>query len=377
MPDMTEQTQGPVSERPNVLVIVADDQRADTLVVMPFTRGAFSTGVEYRKAYATTPLCGPSRATILSGQYAHNHRVLKNAQGDTFDHSRSVQKPLKESGYATAYVGKYINSWPIGRPLPYIDWFATFEPNKAYYRQVWNINGSTHTESSYTVNYAGAQSRAAVDFLATTGKPWFLVFAPYACHAPYVPHPSHRDDPVPARPEGFKDQIRVLLTMDEEVGRLFDHLASLSEDENLLAFYVSDNGYMWGERGLQRKRWPYGPSAKIPYLMRDPASSHGVSHDIVGTIDMVPTILEAAGMTNDVVKRNGRSLLAGGPSRPHLLLEYWRENPSDGTPTWRSVVGPLWQYIEWSDKSFGHNGIEKIGSVPSNAARILRDLAAS
>jgi arylsulfatase A-like enzyme len=374
---MTDREQGLPLERPNMLLIVADDQRADTLVVMASTRAAFASGIEYRKAYATTPLCGPSRASILSGLYAHNHNVLKNSQGGTFDHEVSVQKALKAAGYSTGYVGKYVNGWPVDRPLPHIDWFAIFRPNKAYYRQIWNVNGAIHTENSYTVNYAGEQARAAVDFLAGTGSPWFLVFAPYACHAPYVPHPSHKDDPVPARPEGFRDQIRVLLTMDEEVGRLFDHMSLRDVGDDLLAFYMSDNGYMWGERGRERKRWPYGHSTKIPFLLRHATTTRSVSNDIVANIDIVPTILDASGAEDDLVKRNGRSLVGDVPPRVHLLLEYWREGQFDRTPDWKSVVGPIWQYIEWSNKSFGNNGIEKIGAVPGNAPQILRDLAGS
>jgi hypothetical protein len=80
---------------------------------------------------------------------------------------------------------------------------------------------------------------------------------------------------------------------------------------------------------------------------------------------------------DDLVRRNGRSLLRDVPPRAHLLLEYWREGQFDRTPDWKSVVGPIWQYIEWSDKSFGNNGIEKIGAVPGNAPQILRDLAGS
>jgi arylsulfatase A-like enzyme len=134
---------------------------------------------------------------------------------------------------------------------------------------------------------------------------------------------------------------------------------------------------MWGERGRARKRWPYGHSTKVPLLLRHATTTRSVSKDIVATIDLAPTIVDASGAGNDLVKRNGRSLLEDAPARAHLLLEYWREGQFDRTPDWKSVVGPVWQYIDWSDKSFGNNGVEKIGAVPHNAPQILRDLAAS
>lgn len=101
---------GPTETRPNVLVIVTDDQRKGTLTVMPETKHWLQKGgVRFTQGYVTTPLCCPSRASIFTGRYAHNHEVRTNSDGELMDQASAVQRYLQDSGYTTAFVGKFLN----------------------------------------------------------------------------------------------------------------------------------------------------------------------------------------------------------------------------------------------------------------------------
>src|SRR5687767_5874898 len=115
-----------VETRPNVLIIVTDDQRADdTMAVMPETVDYFSSGVTFPNAIATTPVCCPSRASIMTGRYAHNHNVRSNAASEAgrLDQDTTLQRDLRTAGYRTAIAGKYLNGWNINQAPPYFDQF--------------------------------------------------------------------------------------------------------------------------------------------------------------------------------------------------------------------------------------------------------------
>jgi len=131
-----------VAPAPNIFVVLADDQRADTLPIMNKTLGRFGSGTRYMNGLATTPLCGPARCSLLSGMYAHNHGATQNASaGAVFDQDHSVVKLLKQAGYTTGYVGKYINGWYGHGAPPHFDHFAIFKEEKEYYDTLWNVNG--------------------------------------------------------------------------------------------------------------------------------------------------------------------------------------------------------------------------------------------
>src|SRR5687767_14354052 len=118
--------QTPITTPPNVLIIVTDDQRDDTLSVMPDTVDYFADGVTLSNAIATTPVCCPSRASIMTGRYAHNHNVRSNAETEAgrLDQETTLQRDLSKAGYKTGIVGKYLNGWDITQAPPYFDEFA-------------------------------------------------------------------------------------------------------------------------------------------------------------------------------------------------------------------------------------------------------------
>lgn len=362
--------------RPNVLLIVTDDQRPETLEVMPQTRRWFGNGgTTFTNAFATTPLCCPSRASIFTGMYAHNHGVLKNKDSHDLRSRSTLQYYFRqETDYATALVGKYLNSWPVEEDPPHFDQWASYSGR--YYGKPFNVNGRvTRTEDYSTYFMARKAQRFLRDFERVDERPWFLYIAPVAPHAPFGIAPQHRGAPVPAwdrnpaidernladkpdiAPRPFdldrpgklrRKQLRTLMAADDLVERVMKRLRRLGELKDTLAIYTSDQGLMWGEHGLFAKRLPYTQSIATPLLVRWPGFfDAGATDDrLVANIDLAPTIIEAAGLIPD--RRypvDGTSLLAE-EARSELFIEQL-DNWHVGLPDWRSLRTSDFQYVEY------------------------------
>jgi arylsulfatase A-like enzyme len=347
---------------PNVLLVITDDQPIDTMQVMPNTRRFFEAGgVTFAQGYDVEPLCCPSRASIFSGLYPHNHGITIN-DGTNFDASKTWQRHLWENGYYTGIIGKYLNK-VLNSTAPYFDFHKALRPDD--------------TEEPWTGEAAAEQ------FLQTSegedGRPWALVYAPNSPHnpwtvmprdpepiPPYSPPPSLNEEDLsdkdprvayvaprwdPAKTDEMRTGImHELQATDEALGTLFDKLNALGEDENTLAVFISDNGWLWGQHSLRAKAWPYLESVKVPLFLRWPghAPAGVVSHDLVANIDIAPTIYAAAGITPDYPV-DGHPLLGFSP-RSWLLLE----SPTSvgEVPPWSSYVTPDRQYIHWTDDGF-------------------------
>ena len=366
--------------RPNVVIIVTDDQRAGTLGVMPETSRWFAErGVRFRNAFVTTPLCCPSRASILTGQYAHNHGVRTNADAERIDPASTLPRYLHDAGYRSAIYGKYLNGWEA--VPPYFDTSATHIRGPRYVGGTWNVDGVETTIDEYSTDYIGRQ---AVEFLERTedndDDPFFLYLAPSAPHTPYTSSPEDAGAPVPrwepnvavmeedrsdkppyVREQSFafwkarfvrRQQLRTLISLDDVLGDVFDALARLRERSRTLAFFVSDNGYMWGEHGLLgpsiSKNSAYTHSIRIPFLMWWPHRLLGgvVDSRLVSLSDIAPTVLDAVGLSPDATRpMDGMSLLRAR-TRRRVLTEHWEEPPKP-TPAWASVRTASFQYIEY------------------------------
>ncbi len=360
---------GPDSS-PNILLIITDDQRVETLTAMPNTQDAFmKEGTSYAEAYTVTNACCPSRASIFTGQYPHNHGVITNADAEKLDQDSTVQRYLDDAGYNTALAGKYLNRW--SEVPPHFDRFASLQddPSGYYFGGSWNVDGTVRTVNSYSTDFIGRQSRRFLkDFEAVDSTPWFMVLTPTAPHLPTTPEESFRWSPVepwegdPAVFEedrsdkppyvqesetSIKDikrtrrrQIRTLLSVDELVAGVDSLLDRLEEGEHTLAFYVSDSGTLWGEHGLMGKANPYTPAAKVPFMIRwsEHFSAGTTSHELVATIDIAPTILEAVGLVPEVDKpMDGNSLLEPGGHQRLLLTNPARRTFSTRTLTYQFV----------------------------------------
>jgi arylsulfatase A-like enzyme len=375
---------GPAA-RPNVLVIVTDDARAETLEAMPKTRRWIAEGgVTFTNGYATTPSCCPSRASIFSGRYVHNHGVLRQQLGDRLDQTTTLASELRQAGYATGMAGKFLNRWPLERPPPGFDRYAL--ANGGYSDQRWAVDGTTRRVPTYSTTFIADRALAFVDEReADDARPWFLYLATFAPHDPRVPEPRYAGAtfpaldrvgpataaPVTGKPRYLADrtdgrlgeaaevrtgQLRTLLSVDDLVDRVLGRLQAAGELDGTLVFFLSDNGYAWGEHRHVGKFVPYTESIKVPFLVRWPGRlPAGATDDrLVATIDIKPTVLDAAGIrprAGDLV--DGRSLLEGR-RRQRLLAEYWRDQANaPGIRDWAALRTPAWQYIENYDQPGG------------------------
>jgi arylsulfatase A-like enzyme len=379
------QTSGPLqraaaASRPNVLIIVTDDQRSG-LQVMPNTRSWMQAGgTRFDNAYVTTPTCCPSRASIFTGRYTHNHRVLGNhGEGRDLVQESTLQYYLHQAGYETAMYGKYMNSWDITQPPPYFDRYSMTIRSHFYTGGTWNVNGTVKTLPDYNVSYIG---RRAEHFLRSVGtqNSWFLYLATAAPHSPFTPQRMYADAVVPpwnGDPAVFETdrsdkppyvrathaglrrgryvrraQFRTLMSVDRLVAKMFNTLRDLRETRNTLVFLISDNGLMWAEHGLEKKGVPYEQAIHVPMLARWPGHfpANARDHRVAANIDIAPTVLQATGIVpNPSYPIDGRSLLGPSSLRTRLLTEYfvnplYRDSPQGN---WASTRTKAYKYTEY------------------------------
>ncbi|HEY7477279.1 MAG TPA: sulfatase-like hydrolase/transferase [Actinomycetota bacterium] len=387
-------------DRPNIVLIVTDDQRADSLttepVGMPWLRAQLDTPgsgwLWFPEAYVTTPLCCPSRATLLTGEYARHHGVTSNHDGRDLDEADTVAVWLRDAGYRTALVGKYLNEYPWDRG-PYVPpgwdrWLAKTNEALAttYYGYGLVDQGRSRLvgrgQGDHAVDVLG---RAALDFVAAAphDAPWFLAFTPPAPHPPWVPRPidagtlpapapvdpaalndvagkpawiQGRDEITPARSAVLDEDRRraseTLLGVDAYLEALVRLVAARGELDRTVFVVMSDNGYQFGEQRWEGKLLPYDDSIRVPLAIRTPWSPGGTVRGPVANVDVAPTLAELAGVTAgtgvdgvslaEVVR--GRAGTA--PARPPLLIE-WAGGP--GVPAWSGVVTERLTYVRWAD----------------------------
>jgi arylsulfatase A-like enzyme len=379
-------TAGPAvgqSSRPNVLIILTDDQRAmDTLEHMPSTQQWFSQGgTTFTEAFAPTPLCCPSRAALMTGRFNHNNNVRTNGDQAQLDHASTIQRYLRDANYRTGMAGKFLNLWPVEQDPPHFDRWALLRPeNSGYFNGRFNVDGTVTTEPTYSTDFIRDYALGLLDgWESNDDRPWFLYLAPYAPHDPAEPAPRHAAAAFPLwpgnpavfeadksdKPPSVKNasrtyeealidrerQLRTLLAVDEMVDAVFQRLDQLGEQDTL-AFFLSDNGFFWAEHGLRGKDRPYTEAIKVPLLMRWPGKvAAGASHGSpVANIDLAPTIMDATGITPDAqFPPDGRTLLGSGPRRK-MLTESW---PPNARGPWASTRTPQYQYMEYYERETG------------------------
>lgn len=359
--------------RPNVLVIVSDDQRADTLLAMPKTRRSLADrGIRFVNNVVTTPLCCPSRATIYSGKYAHNHGVWDN-QNTTgrLDTTETVQSVLKDEGYFTAHVDRYLNNWRAWTSAPRdFDLYAVQLGPSAWGPFEALVNGRRVHVADYTTDWIADEALGfATRFEAWDDtRPWLMFVTTRAPHVPATPERRYADAPVErfSPPPSFRedlsdkawlepfasarveqirrqrrDQMRSLRSIDDLVDRLVSSLEDLGELRDTLIVYTSDNGYFWGEHGLVGKRWPYDESLRVPLLLRWDAGGlldGSTRRDLVANIDIAPTIYDAAGIAPPYPV-DGRSLLSRARRRA-ILIEYREVVENPDVPSYLGLWSP-------------------------------------
>jgi arylsulfatase A-like enzyme len=359
--------------RPNVLVVMTDDQRADgTMDLMPATRQWFENGgTRFSQFFATTPLCCPSRASVLSGRYTHNHGVRTNTLASVLDQRFTIQAYLRAAGYRTGIFGKYLNSWNLlQNPPSFDDWAITvsgYSPIRV------NENGTVKTVTQYATSYIRDNAvRFIQESESQDATPWFLNLWTTAPHSPFTADTNYQNasvppfSPNPANSEADKrdkpphvqyasvdtptleseraKQLRTLFSVDDMVQTVFETLEATGETSNTLAIFLSDNGFMWGEHGLWAKGEPYDPSVRVPMYMRWPGHvlPGATDNRMAGNIDIAPTIAAAVGGIASPMPMDGRSLLDTMQTRTRLLTELH---------AWAALRTPTSHYVEHYDSA--------------------------
>ena len=393
------------AERPNVVFILVDDLRFDALgctghpfLKTPHIDRIAAEGVDFRNAFVSTPLCSPSRASFLTGQYAHTHRVQGNSDPAGGRQLVTFPRLLQPAGYTTAYVGK----WHMGdddSPRPGFDHWVSFKGQGDYHNPTLNVDGAVQKTQGYVTDIL---TDYAVEFLQRPhAQPFALYLAHKAVHSSFTPAERHKDKfadqklvrapsiydslegkpvltralPQPERSDqnpGVKDstvlgQLRGILAIDEGVGRLLQTLEETRHVDDTLVIFTSDNGFFWGEHGRGDKRMAYEESIRVPLLMRYPKliSAGATREQLVLNIDIAPTLLELAGATvPDAV--HGRSLLpllreSTTAWRTSILTEYFA-NPHNRIPGWQAVRTERWKYIHYT----GVAGVDELYDVAAD-----------
>ena len=370
------------SKRPNVLLIVTDDHRGG-LEAMPGLRRRFvHRGRSYPNFFATTPQCCPSRVSILTGKYAHNHGVVNNRATQNVDPRTMLQYYLQRKGYRTAIFGKFLNSWGPHASPPYFNKWATFtqKPGRSYDDPVYNVNGDLDRVPGY---YADSLGAFATKFLRQSSdqadkRPWMMYLAPLAAHSPFKPERRYRlaevsrwngnpavferdrtDKPefVTRQDKTFeygsnrrRRQLRTLMSLDDLIGRVMRTMKRLNE-RNTIALFASDNGMMWSEHGVAMKHIPYQQSVNVPFFVRWPGRIRRGSEDdrLVGNIDITPTVLDAARAEPDDAHFDGKSLLDRSWIRNRILLEFFGPRRTFPVDPWAATRTDTYQYTEYYD----------------------------
>ncbi|WP_375445643.1 sulfatase [uncultured Fibrella sp.] len=374
-----ESRPAPVRPR-NIIYILADDHRYDFMgftgkvagLKTPSLDRLANEGVHVRNAFVSTALCSPSRASILSGQYAHTHKVVDNFAPLT-PGLRFFPQYLQKAGYKTAFLGKWHMGNTDDAPQPGFDYWLSFKGQGVYYNPTFNINGKrvSYSDSSYTTDLL---TDYALKWLGSLdkSKPFCLYLSHKAVHAEFQPAKRHRGlyrnmpinypqtmyltatdtskvwGPKPAvNPEvgplktnmadmpnwvknqryswhgvdymydgqiGFNDFYRqyceTLMGVDDSVGRVLNWLEANGQLENTLVVYMGDNGFSFGEHGLIDKRHMYEESMRVPLLVRCPALvKAGTKLDqVIQNVDIAPTLLAYAGVAKPA-QMQGNSFL--------------------------------------------------------------------
>jgi arylsulfatase A-like enzyme len=393
----TSQARPKQPEKLNVVVILSDDERVDgTSVMKNVQRLLVDHGVTFTDYHVTSSLCGPSRASILTGDYPHHTGVLDNFgphSGSVFNPTSTVATWLHGAGYETSLVGKYINAYSTwggqAKPPGWDNWQALDgHPLERYYDYAINDNGKIihygHKPRDYSTDVL---TQKAVDFIHGARKPFFLYYAPVAPHLPAIPakrdqgkleniapinSPAFNQRNIGKEPWRFwhKDmlkaaaqlyinhvrirQLEALLALDRGVKRIVAELKARHELDHTVILYTSDNGFLWGEHRLGGKIWPYQESTHVPLIVRAPWTTHATTNSQpVLNVDLAPTISAIAGVTPGLAQ-DGRSFLpflygSKIPTwRKSFLVEFLGKSklPS-GPPPYIAVQSKQFLYVNY------------------------------
>jgi N-acetylglucosamine-6-sulfatase len=395
-------------ERPNFILVVTDDlTKKDYLDLGNNLQSFTSGGTFFHNAYVTTSLCSPSRASALTGLYAHNHHIIQHADPGTgyeqyndegYDRRDLPVWLMTKAGYKTGLVGKYMNKYDAqadGVPEGWTDWYGADDPTEH-----WTLNEKgtikTYPQDPTLPGYESFENvigDKAVKFVReahASDKPFFLWYGTHAPHSPALIPPRDKDrvgtwsaynppnfnerdvsDKPPwvrrqpllssAQQRNLKqkrqERLTSMLAVSRNLARLKKQLRDSGELSNTYLILTSDNGYHLGLHRLGAgKRTAYNEEARVPLAVSGPGvPSGGVRHMVLNT-DLAPTIADLAGVSPGITPDGrsfapllsaGRSGLAPDQFRRRFMEENWHTNAVPGAvvpPTNRAVISSLYVY---------------------------------
>ena len=384
-------------EQPNIIFILGDNHNAGTMsfaghpfIKTPGMDRLAREGVVFTNTFNTTSLCSPSRASLLTGAYAHRHGVLNNHTPWTGQMPTFLEH-LSRNGYATAFIGKWHMPGDGLPEMPYLDLFVSYtyrEGQGAYFNCPMIVNGKkTPSRKPYITaeitDYAIEFMQANMAGSAVARKPFCIYLAHRPGHPPFqAPEgiagmydqadvkavlPKNTDPWWYGKTKGnvfqgvmmgtyynkYRKYCETLTAMDRDIVRLLDKIDELGLQDNTLVIYMGDNGMQWGTHDCHGIREPYEDSARLPFIVRAPwlvKDPGGQRPQMALNIDIGPTLLDIAGVTVPA-EMDGESLapvikdpVARG--RKAFLLEFWRYYP-ENTPSYVGVRTERYKYIEF------------------------------
>jgi N-acetylglucosamine-6-sulfatase len=371
-------------------------------------------GAVFQRAFHTTPICSPNRASILTGQYASRHGIIDNVARDAASYRLpNYHLQLQQLGYETAHLGKW-HMGNDGQPRPGYDYWVAYDGHGRLFDPTLNVHGTYMNHTGYITDIMNAM---AVEFVKRRHtKPWSLWFAHKAVHpdaeqAPdgtvrmggYRPARRHeglyRDGVFPKKPSmqppeeflqhkpawreavelrktvpskaildavmsGTQEEVRLracmMAAVDEGVGMLFEALEQTNQLDDTMILFLSDNGYFFGEHGIgPDRRFPYEEGIRSPLVVRYPKGIRANSRyrELVILQDIAPTLIQIAG-GKPAKHIQGRSLMPlfsrrRSGWRKSILLEYWAENayPWLVGMTYKAVRTDRFKYIRWVNRA--------------------------
>jgi len=399
--------------RPNIIFILVDDLRWDEMdypfVNVPHIARVAREGVRFQNAFVTTPLCSPSRASFLTGQYAHTHGITDNTDRSARSHELiTFPRLLHDTGYETAFIGK----WHMGlddNARPGIDYWVSVKGQGRYLDPELNVNGQQTRITGYFTDILNGFANQFLKRPHT--KPFLLYISHKAVHPDLVqradgnisdpsagkfvpaarhqrlyagariPHRANYGKPPTDKPallrriadlpplgartgtsdDTIRNRLRMLASVDEGLGEIFRILEEQQQLDDTLIILAGDEGYFYGEHGLSvERRLAYEESIRIPLFMRWPRRMEAgrMIEQFALNIDIAPTLLDIVGAKIPGAM-HGRSLLpllrgdaaAARSWRRSFLIEYWSDRvfPRMTNMGYRAVRTDRWKLIRYTD----------------------------
>ena len=385
----------------NVIFILSDDHRYDFMGFLnkpkflntPNMDRMAREGAYIKNATVSTALCSPSRASILTGQFAHRHGVVDNNSRVPAG-TRFFPQDLQKAGWQTAFMGKWHMGHASDEPRPGFNKWVSFKGQGVYSNPTFNVDGKQVKRQGHVSDLL---TDYALDWLKDDrdrDKPFFLYLSHKAVHAMFEPAQRHHgkyddvkleypksmaytEENYKGKPQWVKEQrnswhgvdhmyhgqmdfdtfyrryCETLLSVDESIGRVIKYLENNNLAEETLVMYMGDNGFVFGEHGLIDKRHMYEESMRVPFLAWCPGmiKSGSVVEELIQNIDIAPTVMDIAGLKTPN-RMDGQSflpILQGKkiPWRDAAFYEYYWERNFPHTPTTHGVRTNRYKYIHY------------------------------